>query len=344
MSLSAQEETVNTENYLEGAVPEVDGKVVFSREFSIPGMEKAQVYERLRKWMDKRMAQTGNDHSRVVYDDAVKGYLAANAEEWLVFKSNALSLDRAVMNYYLTADCSDERCKVDVQRIRYKYENNEKHTAEGWITDGVALNKAKTKIVVGFRKWRVKTVDFANDIFDGVAEALGTDEEKVAAEKAAAAEAKKKGHVVITTAATTAAQPAEEVKPAAPVAQEAVASVSDEYREIAPEEVSKDAIKVGEGRLVIVVGDDSAFNMSMMTANGGGSIGRVDGKPVVFSILSPDQPYDAMEKAAAYKVRFYPTGSTTPSLLLECKRVEAPAPFEGQPRTYIGEIVKAMVK
>jgi hypothetical protein len=51
-----------------------------------------------------------------------------------------------------------------------------------------------------------------------------------------------------------------------------------------------------------------------------------------------------VEKAAAYKVRFYPTGSTTPSLLLECKRVEAPAPFEGQPRTYIGEIVKAMVK
>jgi hypothetical protein len=115
-------------------------------------------------------------------------------------------------------------------------------------------------------------------------------------------------------------------------------------KEIAASEVSRDAIKVGEGRLVIVIGEDDPFNMSIVTANGGGSVGRVNDKPVVFSILSPDQSYDAVEKAESYKVKFYPTGTTSPSLILECRKVAAPAPFEGQPRTYIGEIVKAWTK
>jgi hypothetical protein len=108
--------------------------------------------------------------------------------------------------------------------------------------------------------------------------------------------------------------------------------------------VSKDAIKVGEGKLVIVIGEGDVFNMSITTANGGGSIGRVDNRPVVFSILSPDQSYDAVERAETYNVKYYPTGETTPALVLECRKVEAPAPFEGQPRTYIGEIVKAYTR
>ena len=43
--------------YLAGAVPEVDGRVVFSREFSIPGMSQDEIYERMLKWLDGRMAQ-----------------------------------------------------------------------------------------------------------------------------------------------------------------------------------------------------------------------------------------------------------------------------------------------
>lgn len=41
--------------YLAGAVPEVDGRVVFSREFSIPGMSQDEIYERMLKWLDGRM-------------------------------------------------------------------------------------------------------------------------------------------------------------------------------------------------------------------------------------------------------------------------------------------------
>jgi hypothetical protein len=84
--------------------------------------------------------------------------------------------------------------------------------------------------------------------------------------------------------------------------------------------------------------------MSIITANAGGSIGSVNNRPVVFSILSPDQSYDAVEKAEVYNVKYYPDGTTTPSLVLECKKVQGPAAFDGQPRTYIGEITKAWTK
>ena len=76
--------------------------------------------------------------------------------------------------------------------------------------------------------------------------------------------------------------------------------------------------------MVIVIGQEP-FNMTMMTANSGGSLGKVNGKPVVFSILSPDQPYEQMEKAESYTIRFYPTGQTEPTVILECKKLPSPA-------------------
>ena len=40
--------------YLVGAVPEVDGKVIFTKEFSIPGMSQDQIFERVNNWMEAR--------------------------------------------------------------------------------------------------------------------------------------------------------------------------------------------------------------------------------------------------------------------------------------------------
>ncbi len=43
---------------------------------------------------------------------------------------------------------------------------------EEWITDKYALNKAKTKMVRGLAKWRRKTVNFADNLFEEAAKAL----------------------------------------------------------------------------------------------------------------------------------------------------------------------------
>ena len=60
---------------------------------------------------------------------------------------------------------------MEVEKIRFNYrEGKEKYTAEEWIVDKYALNKAKTKLVRGLAKWRRKTVDFVDDLAIGAAE------------------------------------------------------------------------------------------------------------------------------------------------------------------------------
>lgn len=333
--------------YLVGAVPEVDGKVVFSKEFSIPGMSQDQIYDRILNWMTGRLAANKNVDSRVVYSDKAKGSIAGVGEEWIVFKSSALSLDRTLINYQITVSCQPAKCLMEVEKVRYTYREKEKYTAEEWIVDKYALNKAQDKLVRGLAKWRKKTVDFTDDLFEGAAKALGAPDAKPEPEKAPKkAVAVASGPVVITTGTpVTVTTPEPNTVPAAKLtpATPATASGAQALTEIAPDKIPANAIQMGAGRLVIAIGKD-AFNMTMMTANAGGSLGKISGKPVVFSILSPDQPYEQLEKADTYTVRFYPMNQNEPSVVLECKKLPAATPMEGQPRTYVGEIVKAWIK
>ena len=179
---SAKEKKDDT-RYLAGAVPEVEGKVVFSKEFQIPGMSQAQIYDTMTKWMDERLKENKNTDSRIVFSDEVKGTIAGIGEEWIVFHSSALSLDRTLVNYQITVTCKPGNCLVELEKIRFTYRETEKYKAEEWITDKYALNKAKTKLVRGLAKWRRKTVDFADDIFMDVAVAFGAPDTRPKTEK-----------------------------------------------------------------------------------------------------------------------------------------------------------------
>lgn len=342
--------------YLAGAVPEVDGKVVFTKEFSIPGMSQEEIFKRMQNWMEARLKKNENT-SRVVYTNLEEGQIVGTGDEWIVFSSSALSLDRTKILYQISVVCAPEKCTMEVEKIRYNYrEGKEKYTAEEWIVDKYALNKAKTKLVRGLAKWRRKTVDFVDNLATGAAEALSASTTKKAPEAAQVEEKKEEKSVINSGPIVIAPKTAVEVKaqaettkttvipaapftPATPVASNATSG----YKEVAPDQLSTNAIQMGAGKLVLVIGSD-AFNMTMMTANAGGSLGKSSGKPVIFSFLSPDQPYEQMEKAETYTVRFYPANQTEPSVVLECKKMPSQAPMEGQPRMYMGEIVKAFVK
>lgn len=344
ISMMAQDKDDDDSRYLVGAVPEVKGKVVFSKEFSIPGMSQEQIYDRVLNWMTTQLATNKNVDSRVVYSDKAKGSIAGVGEEWIVFRSSALSLDRTLINYQITVACQPAKCLMEIEKVRYTYREKEKYTAEEWITDKYALNKAQTKLVRGLAKWRKKTVDFADNLFEGAAKALGAPDAKPEPEKAAKkVAAATSGPVVITTGTPViVSEPAAVVTPATTVAP-ATSGEMPGYRSVTPDQIPASAIQMGAGRLVIAIGTD-AFNMTMMTANAGGSLGKMSGKPVIFTILSPDQPYEQLEKAETYAVRFYPTNQNEPSVVLECKKLPAAAPMEGQPRTFVGEILKAWIK
>lgn len=156
--------------YMQGAVPMVDGKVVFEKKLPTHGLSAEQLWKTLTTWVEQRMARNKNT-SRVAYSNVDKGMIAAMGEEYLIFQSNALSLDRAMMKYLLTINVQENDCRMTVSRITYDYEDAHL-MAEQQITDSAALYKNGTKLRRRLRKFRVHTIDLANSLFDEAEVAL----------------------------------------------------------------------------------------------------------------------------------------------------------------------------
>lgn len=362
MKAASAKEKKDDTRYLAGAVPEVEGKVVFSKEFQIPGMSQAQIYDTMTKWMDERLKENQNIDSRIVFSDEAKGTIAGIGEEWIVFKSSALSLDRTLMNYQITVTCKPGNCLVELEKLRFTYRETEKYKAEEWITDKYALNKTKTKLIRGLAKWRRKTVDFADDLFMDVAVAFGAPDTRPKTEKKKKEEQKPSiitaaGPIVIsgadkkTDVKVTTGEPAQTTVPAATLTPATPAGKASAdmpgYIEIDLKQIPSEVYALmGSGKLVISIGKDE-FNMTNMTANAGSALGYHYqlGKAVAYCTLSPDQAYDAIEKADSYTLKLYAPNQTTPSAVIECKKIPSQTtPQAGQPRTYVGEIVKLLMK
>ena len=163
------------EKYLEGAVPEKEGKVIFSKTFALPGESKDAVFDRMFEWLESRMKSNKND-SRIVLSEKEKGQIVAVGEEYLVFLSNAFTLDRTLMSYNIVILCEAGKGEVRMDKIRYEYEG-EKITAENMISDKEAMNKKKTSMYRRNRKFRVQTVDFVEELFDAVKDSLTAQKE-----------------------------------------------------------------------------------------------------------------------------------------------------------------------
>lgn len=76
-------------------------------------------------------------------------YIIANSmDEWLVFSSSFISLDRSEFKYQLVAKIADNHLNLSLLRISYNYEEDRptgfKAPAEKVITDKVALTKKRT--------------------------------------------------------------------------------------------------------------------------------------------------------------------------------------------------------
>ena len=157
------------EKYLKGAVPEVDGKVVFSTSINAPGKTATQIYNILLQYMERMTKTTNQIQSKIITADADKHEITGAYQEWLVFKKTALSLDRTRFMYALNAQCSDGRADIKMTRIRYLYEEErspQHMTAEEWITDKEAVNKKNTKLLPISGKFRRKTIDRKDFLFN----------------------------------------------------------------------------------------------------------------------------------------------------------------------------------
>ena len=130
--LMAQED----QKYLAGAIPEEGGKVVFTKEINMPSLSKGQIYDIMYQWAEKFFSEEGR---RLVYSDKDKGDIAAVGEEYLVFQSTALSLDRTLMDYRVTIECEDNAAKIKLAGIRYEYNAALGIQPAGTVTPAYAL-------------------------------------------------------------------------------------------------------------------------------------------------------------------------------------------------------------
>ena len=171
--VATAKEKKDDSKYLAGAVPEVNGVVTFKKSFSVSGKSAQEVAETMKtfvkKMVDQSITAPGN-YARVMEDKPEQ--TVARVCEWLVFKKKAFNLDRARMRYQITADTQGTRVTITLSNITYYYEEDMEENngiiikAEEWISDKEALNKSKTKLYPKSGKFRRKTVDRAEEIFN----------------------------------------------------------------------------------------------------------------------------------------------------------------------------------
>ena len=153
------------------AVPEVDGKVCWQKVIDAPGKTASQIYDILLAQLNKMVGEENQlmEKSKVAIQDEANHQLGATFHEWLIFKNTLLNLDQTVFNYQLIINCSDGKADVQMTRISYDYElerDPTHYTAEEWITDKYAVNKKHTKLLKLSAKFRRKSIDRKDYIFN----------------------------------------------------------------------------------------------------------------------------------------------------------------------------------
>lgn len=165
-----EKENPDAKYLLPDAVPVVNGKVCWETTIEAPGKSAQQIYDILLKQLNKMIAEPNQiENSIVAVKDSINHELGAVFHEWLVFKSNAFSLDRTEFNFQLLITCDKGKANVKMTRINYDYDVERKPThyvAEEWITDKYCVNKKHTKLYPISGKFRRKTIDRKDYIFN----------------------------------------------------------------------------------------------------------------------------------------------------------------------------------
>lgn len=295
--------------YLEGAVPVNNDKVEFSTELQVPAMTKQQIYDTMLDWANNKFQPKDKFNARVLYTNPQDGSIAVGGEEYMVFSSSALSLDRTRIYYLLSIVCDNGKCQIDMNRIRYWYnearDGGEKYTAEEWITDEMALNKTKTKLAPVCGKFRKKTIDLKDELFAEMRSALGN---KMIELGLQAAPVKPAEQVAVVQPSV---QPAPVVPvTVAPVQQPAV----QETKAVTEEDKIAQAVRM----TISVNGEELEIDKDCW-----GGRSQLFGKDVTYCIIDTQKTMSniLMSQSDNYRISFYPNGSNQPCVVIECKKM-----------------------
>lgn len=172
--------------YLLGAVPEVDGIVTFQKNFSVTDKNEQQIYDVMLAYINNSLIGNAihdkyQPYTRIISEEKENGTIVARIEEYMTFNHvTFLQLDRTRFRYLLSANVKGQKVSLTITQISYYYnenmdgQNGIPYRAEEWITDKVAVNKKGTKLYPRSGKFRRKTVDRVQEIFEGFMDALST--------------------------------------------------------------------------------------------------------------------------------------------------------------------------
>lgn len=268
--------------YLAGAISVIDNKVTFTETFVNPNLMPEQMFDKLLVWAQNRFKSGDKNWGRVIYSNPDKRQIACQGEEYITFSERALSLDRAKIKFRLILTVTNDTCNMEISNISYLYgEKDNKIAAEEYITDKYALNKDKTKLLYGTKKFRVKTIDLVEEIESNLRQVLNADTGGRAQSLASQ----------VTDSSLN------------PVSAESLPGMEG-YSRIDPEKIPGNIIKLlADDWMLVTAGDENDFNM--MTASWGG-LGHLYGKPVAFCFIYPSRyTYQLMEKGDTYTLSFY---------------------------------------
>jgi hypothetical protein len=305
-----------------------------------PAMTKEQIYETILDWANKRFQPSEKMNARVLFQNPKEGSIAIGGEEYLVFSTSALALDRTRIYYQLKVLCENGKSNIEMTRIRYWYDEarngGEKYEAEEWIVDEWGLNKSKTKLAPICGKFRKKTIDLKDELFMEIQSVLGN---KMIELGLKSAPIKPEAQVQIVQAQPI-SQPVEIMQPEP--TPEKINQASDDIETIITQ----------SSRMTITAGNDEQFEISKECWGG---FGELFGKKVVFCLIDTQKTMGnlLMTQSDNYKISFYQSNNNQPLVIINCKKLMAQTIngdeakkmssnciVEKSYNMYVGEIIK----
>lgn len=296
--------------YLAGAVPEVDGKVLFSSTITVnKPITDDRLFELMDKWVSNEYSVQDGSRQRILLSNKEDKSIAAQGDMTLVFKRSALSLDQSNMLYQLILQINGGKCEAVVRSIKYEYNDAGKKIstfpAEEMITDKYALNKKGDKLNNYYNKFRIYTVDSINALFNKIdvylngAKVVAGAVERDYQPTAPAASVP----MAALAPAAVAAETYQETVAAPSVAEIGSVSALPGFRQISADKIPGNIVKLLNNWTLITSG--TAEKTNVMTASWGG-LGVFWEKPVAFCFLNPSRySVQTMDQGETYTISFY---------------------------------------
>ena len=179
ISLTAFAKNEIDSKYGPGAVPvDENGRVVFETELSVPdGLTQDDCYNILLNWAKGRFTMPYAQAGRILNEDATSHRFIFHVDQIIVFKSTALVGDESKISYNFSVAVKDGQFTMTMTDIKYRYEEGREgggkiFPAEDWITDKEAYNRKGTKFLKSTGKFRIKTIDLKDNLFQKASDAV----------------------------------------------------------------------------------------------------------------------------------------------------------------------------